>query len=410
MKKRLRICLLGFLAFDLVVLGVVTCRYIQREIPNNLMAYVGEKEEIELSSFFQTEETVEALNVSQNAKGFSMISNKEGKYTVPVRLFGVVPVKNVDVKVIRKMKVAPSGEPIGIYVETNGLLVLDTVELEGSDGMTYAPGENVLKSGDYILKWNHKYVPTIRRLNEEIQKTGKKKVKVLIRRGGEEMNVAIRPILATDRTYKIGTWVREDTQGIGTLTYVTANGQFGTLGHGISDVDTGTLLNLNGGELYGTVIQDIIRGSEGEPGELQGYINMVATNQIGRIKKNTELGVFGKLLEEKTSKYEHSYMTPCMKQDIKEGHAYLYINLEGTPKKYDVEIEEIDRNSSDNKSFILRVTDSRLLKLTGGIVQGMSGSPIIQNGKLIGAVTHVLVDDPTRGYGIFIESMLNQGN
>lgn len=408
MKKRLRMWFVGFLALDVVVIGLLMYHYIKDEIPDNLMAYVGEKEEIDLPSIFHTEETVEALSVSNHASGFSMISREAGEYQVPVRLFGIVPIKNVDVKIIRKMKVAPSGEPIGIYVETNGLLVLDTAEIEGRDGMTYAPGENVLQPGDYILKWNKNYVPTIQRLNREIQKTGKKKVAVMIRRGDEEMEVAMKPILATDQTYKIGTWVREDTQGIGTLTYITEEGDFGTLGHGISDVDTGTLLNLNGGELYRTVIQDIIKGSEGEPGELQGYINMVAANEIGKVKRNTELGVFGKVADEKRNEYEHSYMTLGMKQDIKKGKAYIYINLEGKAKKYEVEIEQINRNSKDNKSFIVHVTDRKLLQLTGGIVQGMSGSPIIQDGKLIGAVTHVLVDDPTRGYGIFIENMLSQ--
>lgn len=407
MKKHLRMCLSVFLALDVILIALALFFYIQKEIPDHLMAYVGEEEEISLPSIFHTEEMmVEAFNVSNRNSGFSMISKETGNYQVSVKLFGVVPVKNVDVKVIQKKKLAPSGEPIGIYVETNGLLVLDTAEIQGKDGMTYAPGENLLRTGDYILQWNNRYVPTIKRLNEEIQKTKKKKVAITIRREKEEMKVAIKPILATDGTYKIGTWVREDTQGIGTLTYVTEDGKFGTLGHGISDADTGTLLDLNGGELYCTAIRDIVKGSEGEPGELQGYINMVATNQIGEIEKNTEEGVFGTLKEERKSEYEHSYLAIEMKQNIKKGRAYIYVNLEGTAKKYEIEIEEINYNSKDNKSFVIKVTDKKLLSLTGGIVQGMSGSPIIQDGKLIGAVTHVLLDDPTRGYGIFIENML----
>lgn len=400
-------CLSVFLFLDVILIVLALFFYIQKEIPDHLMTYVGEEEEISLPSIFHTEEMmVEAFNVSNRSSGFSMISKKTGNYQVSVKLFGVVPVKNVDVKVIQKKKLAPSGEPIGIYVETNGLLVLDTAEIQGKDGMTYAPGENLLRTGDYILQWNNRYVPTIKRLNEEIQRTKKKKVSITIRRGKEEMKVAIKPILATDGTYKIGTWVREDTQGIGTLTYVTEDGKFGTLGHGISDADTGTLLDLNGGELYCTEIQDIVKGSEGEPGELQGYINMVATNQIGKIERNTEEGVFGTLKKERKSEYEHSYLAIEMKQNIKKGRAYIYANLEGTAQKYEIEIEEINYNSKDNKSFVIKVTDKKLLSLTGGIVQGMSGSPIIQNGKIIGAVTHVLVDDPTRGYGIFIENML----
>lgn len=408
MKQKLRMILILFLISDLCLVGYMVYHYVEDTIPDSLMVYVGEEEEIALPSIFDTEDTVEVLNVTNHFGGFSMLSKKTGEYQVPVRLFGVVPVKSVDVKVIRKMKVAPSGEPIGIYVETNGLLVLDTAEIEGRDGLTYAPGEHVLKAGDYILKWANKPVATIRDLDQAIQKTKDKKVAVLLRRNGERIKVAVRPVLATDRTYKIGTWVREDTQGIGTLTYVTREGKFGTLGHGITDVDTGTLLNLHGGELFQTKILDIIRGTKGEPGELQGYINMVATNEIGKISRNTEIGVFGKMENDRIHEYADTYMPVGMKQDIREGKAYIYANLEGKAQNYEIQIEGINLNSRDNKSMEIHVTDPRLLSLTGGIVQGMSGSPILQDGKIIGAVTHVLVDDPARGYGIFIENMLSE--
>ena len=160
--------------------------------------------------------------------------------------------------------------------------------------------------------------------------------------------------------------------------------------------------------MYSTKIVDIIKGDKGEPGELQGYIDMVADNEIGEIRKNTEMGVFGKVDSQKKAQYETDYIPVGMKQDLKRGKAFIYANLEGKARKYEIEIEEIYMNSRDNKSFIIHVTDRRLLKLTGGIVQGMSGSPILQNGKIVGAVTHVLVDDPTRGYGVFIETMLSQ--
>ena len=408
MMRKLRMCFVGFLVIDLIVIGYMLIHSIQYDIPDHLVTYVGEEEEITLPAIYNTGDTVTALSVKNGSSGFSMVSKETGSYQVPVRLFGIVPIKNVDVRVISKMKVSPSGEPIGIYVETNGLLVLDTVEIEGKDGLTYAPGENVLQSGDYILQWDNKSVPTIRKLNKQIQRTGRKKVSVRIRREEEELEVAIQPILATDQTYKIGTWVREDTQGIGTLTYIKESGEFGTLGHGVSDVDTGTLLNLNGGEMYSTRIVDVIKGDKGEPGELQGYIDMVADNEIGTIKRNTDVGVFGTMDPGKKSQYEHVYMPVGMKQDLKKGKAYIYANLEGKARNYEIKIEEIYMNSKDNKSFIIRVTDKHLLELTGGIVQGMSGSPIIQNNRIVGAVTHVLVDDPTRGYGVFIETMLTQ--
>lgn len=394
MRKKVRFLLTGLLVADVLLIGYLMYDYIQNKIPDSVLTYVGEKQELDLPAFFKTEQSVTALHVQNQGGSFSMKSNRLGSYEVSVRLFGVLPVKRMDVKVVKRKKIFPSGEPIGIYVETNGLLVLDTTEVPAKDGLTYAPGENLLKPGDYILEWNQKKVATIQSLNREIQGTKDKKVTVLIRRNGEKIKIAMRPVLSSDGTYKIGTWVREDTQGIGTLTYVTKTGEFGTLGHGITDVDTGTLLNLHGGELFQTQIVDIMKGEKGNPGELQGYINMIAKNTIGKIKKNTERGVFGEMKQERVSAYS--------------GKAYLYANLEGRARMYEIEIEDIKINARDNKSMEIRVTDKKLLKLTGGIVQGMSGSPIIQNDKIVGAVTHVFVDDPTRGYGIFIEEMLVQ--
>ena len=394
MRKKVRFLLAGLLVADVLLIGYLMYDYIQNKIPDSVLTYVGEKQELDLPAFFKTEQSVPALHVQNQDGSFSMKSNRLGSYEVSVRLFGVLPVKRMDVKVVKRKKIFPSGEPIGIYVETNGLLVLDTTEVPAKDGLTYAPGENLLKPGDYILEWNQKKVATIQSLNREIQGTKDKKVTVLIRRNGEKIKIAMRPVLSSDGTYKIGTWVREDTQGIGTLTYVTKTGEFGTLGHGITDVDTGTLLNLHGGELFQTQIVDIMKGEKGNPGELQGYINMIAKNTIGKIKKNTEQGVFGEMKQERVSAYS--------------GKAYLYANLEGRARMYEIEIEDIKINARDNKSMEIRVTDKKLLKLTGGIVQGMSGSPIIQNDKIVGAVTHVFVDDPTRGYGIFIEEMLVQ--
>ncbi len=408
MKKKLRMLYIFLLIIDVTVLGVMTVRYFDEGIPDSLLAVVGEMETVELPFGIELEESKAVLKVSNESSGFSMVSDKTGSYHIPVKLFGVFHVKDMDVKVIQKMKLAPSGEPIGIYVETNGLLVLDTAEIEGKDGLIYAPGKNLLKSGDYILKWNNTVVPTIQKLNQEIQKSGDKKVPVIIRRGKERIKLAIRPVLASDGIYKIGTWVREDTQGIGTLTYVTEDGKFGTLGHGITDVDTGTLLNLNGGELYRTKIMGITKGLSGEPGELQGYMNMVADNQIGEVYKNTTLGVFGTMNKEQVKEYGKNFLPVGRKQEIKKGKAYIYTNLGNGVGTYEIEIEKIILNSKDNKSMEICVTDQQLLKQSGGIVQGMSGSPIIQNGKIIGAITHVLVDDPTRGYGIFIENMLSQ--
>lgn len=410
MKIFYRITLAAFLAADLFLIGWLAIRSVSEQIPDMMWTYVGKEEKLfsGLPAEVSGDETVEALNLTGGSGSTSLKSNAKGNYQVEVSLFGMIHLKTVDVKVIDKLSLAPSGEPVGIYVETNGLLVLSTTSVEGADGLIYEPATNIVQSGDYVLKINGKSVKTIKEFNAAIQKTGGKKATVRIRRNGIESDVSMKPTLSRDNTYKLGMWVREDTQGIGTMTYVTKNGGFGALGHGITDADTGTLMNLSGGELFQTEILDIIKGERGTPGELEGYINMVADNCIGLIKKNTNLGIFGQLENGKKSAEKLEFLPVGLKQDIRKGEAYIVSNMEGTAKKYAISIDEIKINSMDNKGMVIRITDKELLKLTGGIVQGMSGSPIVQDGKLIGAVTHVFVDDPTRGYGAFVETMLSQ--
>lgn len=410
MKKIYRKLLVVILVLDIAAIGWLSVQSVSEQIPDTMWTYVG-KEETLFSGFpvkVEKDETVEALNLTGKGGEATLKSQSEGNYSVDVKLFGVFPLKTVNVKVVDQMYLAPSGEPIGIYVETNGLLVLATTDVEGKDGLVYDPATNVVRSGDYILQINGSPVKTIKEFNAAVQKAGTGKVKVRIRRNGSETEVALKPVQVKDNSYKLGIWVREDTQGIGTMTYVTKEGGFGALGHGITDADTGTLMNLSGGELFNTQILDIIRGERGNPGELEGYINMVAGNCIGTIKKNTDLGIFGQLSEDYRDAKDLSYLQVGLKQDVKKDKAYIYCNIEGKLKKYEIQIEEINVNSTDNKGMVIRVTDQKLLKLTGGIVQGMSGSPIIQDEKIIGAVTHVLVDDPTKGYGAFIENMLSQ--
>lgn len=434
MKRYYRISLVALLAIDLFFIGWIAVRAVSDQIPDMMWTYVGREEKLfsnlPAKAVMQTgdpagksaseegsEESgesisglhaVEVLNRTGAAGSATLKSKAMGNYSVEVRLFGIFPLKTVEVKVVDPMYLAPSGEPIGIYVETNGLLVLATTSVEGKDGLIYEPASNIVKSGDYILKINGKTVKTIKEFNKTIQKTEGKKAVVRLRRNGEETEVSLKAVLAKDGTYKMGMWVREDTQGIGTMTYVTKSGGFGALGHGITDADTGTLMNLSGGELFNTEILDITKGEKGTPGELEGYINMIAANCIGTIQKNTSLGIFGQLSEEEESLEQREFLPVGFKQDIKKGPACIYSNIEGKTKQYTIEIEDIKINRTDNRGMVIHVTDPALLKLTGGIVQGMSGSPIVQDGKLIGAVTHVLVDDPTRGYGAFVETMLAQ--
>ena len=410
MKRKYRRLLFSVLALDILLIGWLSIQSVSSQIPDTMWTYIGKEEELfsGLPAMAEKKDSVEALNLTGGSGGTTLKSQAKGNYSVDIRLFGLFQLKTVEVKVMDPMYLAPSGEAIGIYVETNGLLVLATTSVEGKDGLVYEPASNIIQKGDYILKMNGKPVKTIKEFNAAVQRNKDEKIRIRIRRNGRETDVALKPIQVRDGSCKLGIWVREDTQGIGTMTYVTKSGGFGALGHGITDADTGTLMNLGGGELFNTEILDITQGKRGAPGELEGYINMVADNCIGLIKKNTNLGIFGQLSKDYKDWEKLDFMPVGLKQDVKKSKAWIISDVEGNRKKYEIEIEEININSKDNKGMVIRVTDSNLLKLTGGIVQGMSGSPVIQDGKIIGAVTHVLVDDPTRGYAAFIENMLSQ--
>jgi len=229
-----------------------------------------------------------------------------------------------------------------------------------------------------------------------------------VRRGEEDLTLSVRPEVSQSGDYKIGVWIRDNAQGVGTMTYLNESADFGALGHGINDVDTCTLMELEKGTLYHTEIIGITRGSNGAPGELTGYIEYDEDNIIGEITENTAEGIFGTCNGQIYEAISNEALPIGLKQEIKRGPAQIICSIDGMPSRYDIEIMEVHLdNDNVNRGIVLRITDAELLSLTGGIVQGMSGSPIIQDGKIIGAVTHVLVQDSTKGYGIFIENMLS---
>lgn len=228
-----------------------------------------------------------------------------------------------------------------------------------------------------------------------------------IKRNDEVTEVMVKPECNQSQNWKLGIWIRDNAQGIGTMTYEDTDGSFGALGHGINDVDTSMLMNLDEGTLYKTEIVGITRGTNGAPGELTGYIEYDSENVIGEITENTTAGIFGVCDEEIAEAACYEPIPIALKQEIELGPAQIICSVTGVPEFYDVEIVEVNLERDNvNRGIVIQVADEKLLTLTGGIVQGMSGSPIIQNGKLVGAVTHVLVQDSTRGYGIFIEEML----
>lgn len=304
--------------------------------------------------------------------------------------------------------VYPCGIPVGLYLKTEGVMVIASGQVSCMDGTTVAPADGKIMEGDYITAVNGDEVNSKSQLLYYIQKYGNHALVLDITRNGENTQVKVNPVSAEDGSYRIGVWVRDDTQGIGTLTYIKKDGSFGALGHGISDVDTGKLLASNEGTLYQAFVWGIRKGEVGVPGGLCGVINYEDSNIIGQIDENMDKGIYGEADTAIIRQYELSPMVMAYKDEVEEGNAYIRCLLDGKIKDYEIEILKVNKSDSSNKGLVIEVTDEELLNLTGGIVQGMSGSPIIQNGKLIGAVTHVFVQDPAKGYGIFIEQMLEQ--
>ncbi len=305
--------------------------------------------------------------------------------------------------------VIPGGMPIGIYLETEGVMVLGTDEVKGMDGMFYDPSRHLVKPGDYIVAIDGQEVDTKKELMEEISRIDNEEVILKVNRNQEYIDIKTRAVRMNANEYKLGIWVRDNAQGLGTVTFLDTNSQFGALGHGIHDVDTNELLNIEGGTVYTTSIKDIQRGEHGMPGGMEGIIVYNNYNVLGKITQNTEAGIFGTIERIDALFSDQTPVETAAKEEIKEGPAVIRCAVDGSVKEYEVEVCQVDLDADEvNKGIILEVTDPELLERTGGIVQGMSGSPILQEGKLIGAVTHVFVNDPAKGYGIFVENMLEQ--
>lgn len=327
------------------------------------------------------------------------------------------------------------GRLTGIYEQTEGVLVVNTTEVTDEDGKKVNPADKKVKCGDYILSVNGRTVADKEELSEAVNdimkeydenldeslkdksnenkiksEINKRTVKIKFLRGGEEMSADIAPVRMDDGRYYMGIWVKDDLAGIGTITYYTKDGRFGALGHGIGDgTQSGNLLYANSGDLYSMKLTKIKKGKAGTPGEIGGVVYFGKKSHIGTLDCNSNLGIYGQLDSDELSEYaaEDTYYPVACKDEIHTGSAQMISEISGKLEKYNLEITNIDKKATDtNKGMELKVTDERLIELSGGIVQGTSGSPIIQDGKIIGAVTHVFVDDPTGGYGICIDEML----
>jgi len=329
-----------------------------------------------------------------------------GSASMTLSAFGL-PIREVTLDVLPGLEVVPSGITVGVRINTDGVMVLGTGLVKGSDGRQHNPSGGKLKAGDLILNANGKDLSNKEDLMSAIAESSDSLL-LQIRRDNETIETTIKPV-QSERGAKIGSWVRDSTQGIGTITYFNPEtGAFGALGHGIMDVDTKKLMSVKNGYLTSARITSVKRGARGTPGELVGEIQ--AGNIIGQIKTNSPHGIYGSLNLPLPEEFSGQTMRLAKQDQIEEGPAVIRSNVvDNEVREYEIYIDSVNRFSTDDtKGMVIRITDPELLRITGGIVQGMSGSPIIQNGKLVGAVTHVFVQDPTKGYGIFIENMIRQ--
>ncbi len=400
-RKKYRFFVICCLALDLLAIFWLGYKYLDRKIPDEI--------QISRDSGESTEDVTEVLSAPLVTFEKAVTVSQDGGYILPCRLLGYIPFKEVKVTPVDEQEIYVSGSTIGIYMETEGVLVIDTGEIEDQNGEMKEPAKNLVRQGDYIVSFNGEKISTKRELINDIAGLDGEEVTLEVKREGESVPVSVTPVKDTKGDYKLGIWVRDDTQGIGTLTYVDQNGRYGALGHGISDIDTAQLLNIRNGALYKAQILAINKGSKGNPGELAGFIRYDDRNILGSIEINSKNGIYGQFYKGAEDGITLKKMPVAYKQDVKTGEASVLCNVDGEVREYQAEIKRIDLNHEDtNKSFVIQITDEKLLEKTGGIVQGLSGSPVLQNGKMIGAITHVFVQDSTSGYGIFIENMLGK--
>ncbi|MGN0553075.1 MAG: SpoIVB peptidase [Oscillospiraceae bacterium] len=387
-----------FLFFAVILSLTAFIIYLNRTLPNDF--YITKGGKVNISSM------VNAVPCSNAAKT-ELTEFDETAEQAELKLLGLIPIKVVNIFPVETPVLVPCGEPFGIKLLTDGVIVVEVSSFETENGFA-SPGENSgLKPGDIIKSIDGIEVSSNDDVEDIISSSDGKALKVCAVRSERDFTTWLYPqVSSVDNKYRAGIWVRDSSAGIGTMTfYDPETKQFGGLGHPVCDIDTGELMPLNSGEVVKVSISGVKKGKSGSPGELMG--GFISSFSIGTLTDNTSVGLFGTLDDFSGG----SEALPLgMSSEIKTGKAYIYTTISGTrPQKYEIAIEKIDRSGSeDSRDMVIRVTDERLLRESGGIVQGMSGSPIIQDGKLVGAVTHVFINNPTKGYAIFADTMYEQ--
>lgn len=375
-------------------------------IPQTIEIFQGE--EVNISTLWGIKISNEKDIVETSSTLYSSTFNEIGEEKLEVSLFDKIKLKTINVNVIEDVDVIPVGEIIGIKLYTNGVMVVGMASIEGEDGNIYKPYQECgIQEGDSITHINNIEITSTNKLIEEINNSSGETIEITFKHKEETKKGKITAVKNKEGVYKIGLWVRDSAAGVGTMTfYNEETNYFAALGHAITDVDTGEILSTSSGEIDTAKILSIVKGQKDEPGRIEGAINSNST--IGNIYNNNKFGIFGviKNLENLNLDFNKK-MKVASRNEIKLGEATCLSAIDGEVNQYKIEIMKIyPNNNYDNKSMLINVTDENLISKTGGIIQGMSGTPIVQNGKFIGAITHVLVNNPTMGYAVFGDLML----
>ena len=388
MKKRV-LSRISLVIAPILILALVTS-YLLKEVPNHI--YTNDEKSV--------------MTIIPPVLPFNTATYQDN--SIKVNLLGLIPIKSVAVNKVDDIEVIPGGTSVGVRLSSQGVLVVGYSDVEINKQKVESPSKLAgIEIGDIIINVNGKNVENTKSLIQLIKASNNDTANLTIIRNNQTIEKQIKIVSDGDEA-KIGLWIRDTTAGVGTLTFIDSNsGVFGALGHPVTDSDTNQLFNIKEGELLDSSIMSIRKGENGSPGELKG-IFIDGENSIGKIEKNTECGIFGTYKDKSNSRFKNNKVKVGFRDEITLGKASIITTIDDQgPKEYEVEIIKLfQQKEAGPKSMLIKVTDSRLLEKTGGIVQGMSGSPIMQNGKIIGAVTHVLINKPDVGYGIYIDWML----
>ncbi|MBS4176396.1 SpoIVB peptidase [Lederbergia citrea] len=414
MYEQLRKITGGILLVSLLMLSVYKPfqQYIQ--IPNSITLFEGQEQSIAKASAVSVfnPSSSENIGFQESKQAISLQGKFAGKDKLILEIAGF-PVKQVDVNVLKNFKIQPGGQSIGVKLNTLGVLVVGHHLVSAKNGKL-SPGEAAeIKVGDIITSINGKKINNMADVAPFVDEAGKKgkPLALSIQRGTEKFETSLQPLLdQKEKAYKLGLYIRDSAAGIGTMTfYDPKSKKYGALGHVISDMDTKKPIVVEDGQIVKSTVTSIEKGKNGAPGEKLARFSS-DREVIGNITTNSPFGIFGKLHQKISNGVFDKPMPIALSNQVKEGPAQILTVVDGNKvEAYDIEIvSTIPQKFPATKGMVLKVVDSTLLSKTGGIVQGMSGSPIIQNGKIIGAVTHVFVNDPTSGYGVHIEWMLHE--